>query len=507
VGLWRRIRRHFSNSVGAIVGEDRVFGTDSECLDDGIRSVEELFEPIGRVVREHLRPERVRACASERRWFVRFFAGDRPWSAWFDPRDYSGVFDLVNAALHDGNAPRRLRVVTSRDAGQEFQVAYATPQDVADLLDAGWIVEAALPDVPHVIEHDGLRFFGDRPYRLGSHGHVIDAVLSERRVVQGIPCEAGERVSFVYEGGLSCATLAEDVTLGRYTFRAGSCVSFWEGGELVPAEIELREAHTIDGFPCGPGTVGFREDGSLQELVLSRAHPLTKNAGPYRGREAARGARLWFDDAGTIESIDDPLPDGGPPVAPFDRPPGERPLRAVVHGVPILAHEDVELGPDGTVYRAIVAEDAVVEDIPLRGGLPVRFDDGHVAEATLSRVLSISGATLAAGSIVELWEPGALSRGVLASDQTIDGLPCRGGSEVQLFDAGGLAECTLREAVDIGGIRVPAGARVRRGSNGLSHVALPADGELLGFAALGGVWLEVDAAGRRVTRILDAPPR
>jgi len=305
VALWRRVRRLFSNNVEAIVGLQRVFGTDSECLDDGVQSVEELVASVGRIVREHLLLERARALQEDRRWFVRFSAAGREWRTWFEPRDYGPVFALVNEALHHARAPRRVHVVSSRRGGQDFRVAFAAVEDVAELLAAGWIVEAALPNVPHVLEHDGLRFHGDRPYRLSDRGTVIEAVLSERQEVRGIPCAAGESVSIDYEGSLVSATLAEDVVLGRWTFRAGSRVTFWEGTERVPCEVALAEDHEIAGVPCAAGTtVTFREDGSLESATLSRVHA-------YRGREIARGSTLWFDERGAIESVDEPSPAEG----------------------------------------------------------------------------------------------------------------------------------------------------------------------------------------------------
>ena len=65
----------------------------------------------------------------------------RQWKASFAPRDYGAILGLVNQALDNAGAPRRLHVVSKREGGQDFYVACATAEDVADLRAAGWIVE------------------------------------------------------------------------------------------------------------------------------------------------------------------------------------------------------------------------------------------------------------------------------------------------------------------------------------------------------------------------------
>jgi hypothetical protein len=307
VSFWRRAKRLFSTDVEAIVGKDRVFGTDSECLDDGPSEVVHLLASVARIVHEHVRIERVSA---DEEWTVRFFtASDREWTDSISPRDYGGVFRLVNEALHDAGARRRVHIVSRRQGGQDFYVACATIEDAADLLAAGWIVECALPNVPHVIHHDGLRFHGHRPYRLSDRGSVIEAVLAERQRIEGLLCAADEVVAVSYEGGLESAILAEDIVVGgKLTVRAGSRIDFWNARKRIASEVTFVEEHEIDGMPCALGqSVSFREDGLLLSLTLARAHRAERGAGPYRGQEIARGSTLWFVDDGSIESIDEPL--------------------------------------------------------------------------------------------------------------------------------------------------------------------------------------------------------
>ncbi|HSO38547.1 MAG TPA: hypothetical protein VLT33_38725 [Labilithrix sp.] len=450
--VWRWLRRLVSTKVDAIVDDDRVFLTDSECLDDGREAVEQLFEPLGRIVAGDVRVERVKTAESERQWFVRFLAAGRPWDAWFAPRDYGAVFGLVNQALHHANATRRVHVVSSRNGGQDFYVACASVEEVAALLHAGWIVEPALPNVAHVIHHGGLRFFGDRPYRISARGAVIEAVLSEPQEVQGIPCAAGETVCFGDESDLESATLAEDVELGRSTIRAGSRVAFWNAAARLPCEVTLAGDHEIGGLPCAAGTsVTFREDGSLECVTLGRAHTTSESAGPYRGREIARGATVWLGQEGAIERVDESPEDTRTASPPFDVPRAERALRIVVDGITILGREDVELSRSGP-------------------------------------------------------EPYRLQRGTLAFDQTLEGLLCRGGTEIHLSDVGRVAQCTLARDASVGGIEVPSGASIVVEDGTITHVRLPADGDFLGADALAGVWLAVDASRRRVTRVCDELP-
>src|SRR5438045_9431428 len=96
--------RLFSTEVGAIVGKERVFGADSECLDDGPAEIERLLGSINQIVREFLRIERIEASASadDKAWNVGFFTStaSRRWETALVPRDYGAIFKLVNEALH-----------------------------------------------------------------------------------------------------------------------------------------------------------------------------------------------------------------------------------------------------------------------------------------------------------------------------------------------------------------------------------------------------------------------
>lgn len=308
MSFWRKAKRLFSTDVDAIVGKARVFGTDSECLDDGPSEALRLLESIGRIVSEHLRIECAEATGSDEEWKVAFFTStaSRQWKASFAPRDYGPIFELVNDALHDAGAPRRIHVVSKRNGGQDFYVACATTEDVVDLLAAEWNVECALPNVPHVIHHEGLSLHGHRPWRLSDRGSVIEATLAERQSIDGLLCVEDEVVRLSYEGELESAVLAEDVVLtGRFTIRAGSRVGFGNAKKRIPSDVELAEEHELDGFPCAAGTeVSFTEDGQLLSLTLARAHRL-EDAGPYRGREVARGSTVWLADDGSVESIDE----------------------------------------------------------------------------------------------------------------------------------------------------------------------------------------------------------
>lgn len=142
MSFWRKAKRLFSTDVHAIVGKQRVFGTDAGCLDDGPSDVLELLVSIGRIVEEHLRIVCPEANGSDDEWTVAFFTStaSRPWKASFAPRDHGPVLALVNRALADANAPRRLYEVSKREGGTDFYIACATAEDVTDLRAAGWIV-------------------------------------------------------------------------------------------------------------------------------------------------------------------------------------------------------------------------------------------------------------------------------------------------------------------------------------------------------------------------------
>jgi len=270
MSFWRRAKRLFSTDVDAIVGKHRVFGTDSECLDDGPNEALHLLQSIGKIVSEHFRIECPEATGSDETWSVAFFTStaSRKWETRLLPRDYGPIFRLVNEALHHAGASRRLRVVSKRAGGQDFYVACATNEDVADLLAAGWNVECALPNVPHVLHHEGLSFHGHRPYRLSDRGSVIEATLAQRQSIDGLLCVEGEVVHLGYEGGLESAVLAEDVVLcGRFTIRAGSRISFWDAKSRIPSEVALAAEHELDGIHYAAGTtVSFAQDGSIESI-------------------------------------------------------------------------------------------------------------------------------------------------------------------------------------------------------------------------------------------------
>lgn len=143
VSFWRRATRLFSTDVDAIVGKQRVFATDATCLDDGPSDVLELLDSIGRIAEEYLRIACPEASGSDEEWTVAFFTStaSRQWKTSFAPRDYAPILALVNRALGDANAPRRLHVVSRREGGHDFYVACAAAEDVTDLRAAGWIVK------------------------------------------------------------------------------------------------------------------------------------------------------------------------------------------------------------------------------------------------------------------------------------------------------------------------------------------------------------------------------
>lgn len=231
MSFWRKAKRLFSTEVDAIVGKQRVFGTDAECLDDGPAEALPLLAALGRIVAEHLRIECPEATGGDDEWSVAFFTStaSRQWKVSFAPRDYGPIFELVNEALHDAGAPRRVHVVSRRSGGQDFYVACATPDDVADLLAAGWNVECALPNVPHVIIHEGLSFHGHKPWRLSDRGSVIEATLAQRQSIDGILCDEDDVVALDYEGRLLSVTLARARRIEDAAIARGATVWFADG--------------------------------------------------------------------------------------------------------------------------------------------------------------------------------------------------------------------------------------------------------------------------------------
>lgn len=525
MSLWQKVRRLFDSSVEGVVGKARVFGTDSECLDDGLASLEEFVRDVGRITREHLPIDRVSVTHSEpspdelrsrreedTKWFVRFTSRDRTWSTWFDERDHTKVLDLVNRALHEIGAPRRVHSVSAKTSGQEFQLAYCTPDDVQSLLDREWIVDCASPHVEHVLEIGGLRVRGHAPWRLDDKGDLIEAVLASDQVVHQVPCMGGTEISITYEGVLTMATLAQDLGAGTRVFKRGCVISFSEDpGEI--GDIELAGDHEVDGHPCASGTkVEFQSGGALRSLTLSRATTFERAPRLYRGREIPAGSTLTFAPDGSVESVQEPA--GKRPPEPFDRPAAARPERATARGIVFAAREETLFTDEGELWRGTVADDCVVDGVPVRGGSRVRLHDGKLAEATLGSdhelpLTSGEGAptaTFAAGTKVVITSRGRVTEGTLAQDEVIGGLRCRGGAVFEPFSDGAVARCTLSAASEIGGVSIPAGAEVWLDHDGRpTHVALGEDGTFLGFDAIAGVCLELDPSRRAVRRVVLEP--
>lgn len=496
MSIWRRFLRVFDSSVEGVVGAWRVFGSESESLDAGLGDLVELMTDVARVTREHLRIKRVGVCASgprteeratsrypldrEAQWFLRFTSGSREWRGWIEARNHGGVFALVNRALHDVGAPRRLHIVNKAHGGQDFWVALASIEDVQSLLDAGWVVDAAEPHVEHVLTHEGLRFFGHRPWRLSDKATVIEAVLAEDQIVHGLPCKGGTEVAITYEGTLTSATLSNEIGGERRRFRPGCEISFGEDPAEI-GEVRLSGDHVIDGYPCRSGTVvTFQAGGALASLVLARDHAVGAARGPYRGRQVPAGSMLRFEADGSIESIDEP----------------EEPAEA------------------STTTRT-VDEDCAIDGIPIRAGTRATFSSGRLEEATLAEDVELPigpgdapRARFAAGSIASFYSTdGALhvSSGTLAGDQSVAGIPCRGETIFEASSDGTVHRCTLAKPATLGP-ELPAGAEVWFDDDGRAlYVVLPEDTWFLGFDALAGVCLELDDARTSVRRIVIEP--
>lgn len=224
MSFWRRL---FVRRVADLVGKKRVFETDSECLDDGPSDIDYLMTLITGIIHEDIVIDDLKGSGNEKQWTVSFRTAGRIWTSNLGPRDYGPIFGLVNQALDYAKAPRRVHVVSTIRGGQDFSVAYASPSDVNDLLALGWRVECALPHFPHILEHQGLRFRGDRPWRLTSRASVLEVVLAEPCMIQEIPCASNETICFDYEGRLVRAIVTREIKID---------------GQIIPANTEfIRE--------------------------------------------------------------------------------------------------------------------------------------------------------------------------------------------------------------------------------------------------------------------------
>jgi hypothetical protein len=187
----------------------------------------------------------------------------------------------------------------------------------------------------------------------------------------------------------------------------------------------------------------------------------------------------------------------------------------------LISPRDRKAADRGTIKSATLAENATIQAIPCRAGMPVEFSEygGELQHCTLTKRTDVSaeidegqsGKTskdVACAKDRDVWlrtfERRLLERCALAETATIGTIACAGGKEIVL-SGDGLDTCALGSTQRVGPFDLSAGTLVHFGQGRLERLEMPPTSEPL---SISGIDLpEADSPEPSITATRAARPR
>jgi hypothetical protein len=166
----------------------------------------------------------------------------------------------------------------------------------------------------------------------------------------------------------------------------------------------------------------------------------------------------------------------------------------------LISPRDRKAADRGTIKSATFAENATIQAIPCRAGMPVEFSEygGELQHCTLTKRTDVpveidegqSGKTtkdVACAKDQDVWlrtfERRLLERCVLAETATIGMIACAGGKEIVL-SGDGLDTCTLASTQRVGPFDLSAGTLVHFGEERLERLEMSPTSEPLSISGI-----------------------
>lgn len=306
----------------------------------------------------------------------------------------------------------------------------------------------------------------------GKPGQMRSATVVRDVRIQGVPCKAGELVTFHGNGRLQTATLAIDWTRDGESLGAGARILLEHDGRLgswnqpltsdreflvlaasgervpvvIPAESnvcwesgQLREVVlagpvSLDGmaFPTATRLL-FGDSGALSHVTCREEIEL-------RGIRWARGRTVVFEFGHLREGY--PAGDG------------------TYDGIPYQEHEIVRLHDNGRMARCYLSCDTTLSGVPCAANTRIYLDDeGNLLEATLAEDCTLAGVPLTAEAGIGL-KSGKPALMKPREDCEVDGIPCARDKTLELTTSGRIVRATLSRAHAVGGWLLPAGTTI-----------------------------------------------
>lgn len=299
------------------------------------------------------------------------------------------------------------------------------------------------------------------PYRVGStvplqkNGLVETGELGADHTMQGLNLKGGTRVYYYDTGKVKKGTLAADTSLQGVTFKAGTLITLYKNGK-VAVGTPAGEAAAFQG-------VRYTSDDESPEDPATRRLPYCRDKMGAVGEGAEPGP--CRHEPGTLEFYESGILRGG--VLAADAKVGDVPLKG---GTYVRYHSNGELA------RGIMASDTEVDVVTCQGGEPIEFyDNGQLESAIMVKNAKILG-TLYAGNSdkikpvggpppesvparVEFYASGKLKMAKLLTPMSIKGAKYQAGTAIELYEDGKVKSGTLAAHTLI---RIPQGyTRVR----------------------------------------------
>ena len=307
----------------------------------------------------------------------------------------------------------------------------------------------------------------------GKPGQMRSAMVVRDVRIQGVPCKAGELVTFHRNGRLQTATLAIDWTCDGQSMSAGARILIESDGKLgswmqtITSERELR-ARPANSETFVPVTIPAEsevcwESGQLRQVDL--AGPLT-----FDGMSFPADTKLIFGDSGGLSHVKCPQEielrgirwaRGRTVVFEFGHLREGYPADdGVYDGIPYQEHEIVRLHDNGRLARCYLSRNATISGVPCAAGTRIYVDDeGHLLEATLAEDCVLAGVPLAAEAGIGL-KSGKPALMKPREDCEVDGIPCARDKMLELTESGRVVRATLSRAHALGGWLLPAGSTI-----------------------------------------------